>query len=139
MKERFKSIFINQNFTVMTIQEKRVYLKELSNQAAEIKEQLLHQAKNDEQIQAINDLKVNDIIIKYIHTNEQHKEFNTYHGWKKEGKQVQQGENAFLIWGRPKAVQDKEAGKADGDEEEDTFYPVSFIFSNAQVREVRND
>lgn len=123
----------------MTIQEKRTYLKEISQQAAEIKEQLLHQAKNDAQIQAINELKVNDIIIKHIHSNEQHKEFNTFHGWKKEGKHVKKGETAFLIWGRPKAVQDKEAGKANDEEQEDTFYPVSFIFSNAQVREVKND
>lgn len=123
----------------MSIQEKRERLKTLSLQAAEIREQLLHNAKNDAEIHAINEMRVNDLIVNYIHKNEEHSEFHTFKGWMKEGKAVKKGETAFLVWGRPKAVQDKESANAKGkdstNDDDETFFPVSFIFSNAQVAE----
>ncbi len=126
----------------MSIQEKRELLKSYSVKAMEIKEQLLHNAKNDAEIHEINELKVNDIIVDFIHKKGEHKEFRTFKGWLKEGKAVKKGEQAFLVWGRPKAVQDQEQGKkTEGETEEDKFFPVSFIFSNAQVaaRTPKND
>lgn len=123
-----------------TIQEKRAYLKELSSQATELREKLLHEAKNDAEIQAINDLSINDIIVNHFYKDSANTEFHTFKGWLKEGKAVRKGETAFLVWGRPKAVQEQEAGKqTTGEEEEDTFFPVSFIFSNAQVIDRKND
>lgn len=122
----------------MTIQDKREKLKALSNQAAEIKEQLLHAAKNDAEIHAINEMRVNDIIVNHIHKQGEHQEFHTFKGWMKEGKAVKKGEHAFLVWGRPKAVQDQDNQKTkEQEEEEDKFFPVSFIFSNAQVAELK--
>jgi len=120
----------------MAIQEKREFLKALSNQAAEIKEELLHAAKNDAEIHEINEMKVNDIIVNFIHKKGEHQEFKTFKGWLKDGKAVKKGEHAFLVWGRPKAVQEQEQGKkTEGETDEDKFFPVSFIFSNAQVAE----
>jgi len=124
----------------MSIQEKRDALKMISLEASEIREALLHAAKNDEEIQAINLMTVNQIIVKEIYTNENNTEFHTFKGWLKEGKAVKKGEHAFLIWGRPKEVQEKEANAKKGIEtteetKEDTFFPVSYIFSNAQVAE----
>jgi len=95
----------------MSIQEKREALKMISLEASEIREALLHAAKNDEEIQAINLMTVNQIIVKEIYTNENNTEFHTFKGWLKEGKAVKKGEHAFLIWGRPKEVQEKEANK----------------------------
>jgi len=96
----------------------------------------LHKAKNDAEIHEINDLKVNDIIVNFIHKKGEHQEFKTFKGWLKDGKAVKKGEHAFLVWGRPKAVQEQENGKPKEQEEpEDKFFPVSFIFSNAQVAE----
>lgn len=123
----------------MTIQEKRELLKLHSMKAAEIKEQLLHQAKNDAEIHAISALTINNIIVEHIYKKGEHKEFHTFKGWLKEGKAVKKGETAFLVWGRPKAVQEQEAGKETEQDDEDTFYPVSFIFSNAQVREIKKN
>jgi hypothetical protein len=120
-----------------TIQEKREHLKNLSNKAQAIREQLLHDCKNDAEIQAVNALKVNDIIIEYLHKNPKHKEFKSFKGWMKEGKCVKKGEKAFLVWGKP--TEKKEDGTTEPiaeDENGNMFYPVSFVFSNAQVREL---
>ena len=123
-----------------TIEEKRAFLRDLSQQATEIKENLLHACENDTQIQAVNDLTLNKIIIDNFYKSDKDQEFNTFKGWIKEGFQVKKGEKAFLIWGRPKDVQDQEKGKEQTTEEEDKrFFPVSFIFSNAQVRALNND
>jgi hypothetical protein len=43
----------------------------------------------------------------------------------------------FLVWGRPKAVQEKEKNPNAGNDEDDDFFPVSFIFSNAQVEPLK--
>lgn len=123
----------------MTIQEKRTVLKNLSAKAKEIKEMYLQKASTPEEVQTADSLTLNQIIIKHFYQSEQHQEFNTFRGWLKEGKAVQKGEKAFLIWGRPKAIQEQEKGNQQPEEEEENFFPVSFIFSNAQVKEVSND
>lgn len=122
-----------------SIQEKRERLKNLSNKAQEIREELLHACKSDIEIQAVNALKVNDIIINHLHKTPEHNEFRSFKGWMKEGFAVQKGQKAFLVWGRPK--QENKKGEVvpviDG-EEEGTFFPVSFVFSNAQVKPLKN-
>ena len=117
----------------MTIQEKRAQLKELSAQAKEIKEMYKQKASTPEEALKAESLTLNQIIIKHFYKSEEHQEFNTFGGWLKEGKAVKKGEKAFLIWGRPKAVQEQEKGNEPPKDEEGDFYPVSFIFSNAQV------
>jgi len=122
-----------------TIQEKRERLKLLSNRAQEIREDMLHNCKNDTEIQAVNSLKVNDLIISNFYKDQENQEFKSFKGWMKEGFAVQKGQKAFLVWGRPK--QENKKGEVvpviDGDEE-GTFFPVSFIFSNAQVKPLKN-
>lgn len=121
-----------------SIQEKRAYLKELSAQAKELKESMLRNAKTPQEALVIESLKINDIIVNHFYKDDKNTEFHTFHGWKEKGMYVKKGETAFLVWGRPKAVQEQEKGnQPSGDEEEDTFHPVSFIFSNAQVREAK--
>lgn len=121
----------------MSIQEKRERLKEISNKAAEIREAMLHACKNDAEIQDVNALTVNEIIIEHIYKDSTNREFKTFKGWIKDRKCVKKGENAFLIWGRPKAVQEKEKNpNAQTDEDDTKFFPISFIFSNAQVQEL---
>lgn len=105
------------------IQQKRKELRELSNQ---LKQEL-------EEGEKLNDA----IIERYKEENPEIESFNTYNGWKKEGYQVKKGEKAFLVWGRPKNIQEGESAQPtdDGDEDRD-FYPVAFIFSNLQVRPI---
>lgn len=121
----------------MTIQEKRLYLRELSAKAKQIKEQLIEDAKTPAQALEASSLRINDIIIKYFYKTPLHQEFNTFKGWLKEGFCVQKGQKAFLVWGRPKGVQDREQGKDTAEDETTDFYPLSFIFSNAQVEPIK--
>lgn len=120
----------------MSIQEKRQKLRELSEKAKAIKEQLIQDAKTPQQALQFSALTINDIIIKYFYKSPENKEFNTFKGWLKEGFAVQKGEKAFLVWGRPKGVQDQESGQ-DTDDEMSDFFPVSYIFSNAQVQPLK--
>lgn len=113
-----------------TIQEKRQYLKNLSSQVRDL-------------VEAGEYNNVNEAILNQFYRNETHKEFKTFHQWKKEGKKVKKGERAFVLWGKPKPGQQKEEEETkpepDEDEDEETeeelFYPVAYIFSNSQVHE----
>jgi hypothetical protein len=74
---------------------------------------------------------VNEILINEFYTDESNQDFKTLNQWSKEGYKVKKGSKAFLVWGRPKAKQTEEP-KAE-DEEEDEFFPLCYLFSNAQV------
>ena len=113
-----------------TIQEKRERLKILSLQAKEIREQKGEEEKT-----------INDIIIETFYKNETHQEFKSFKGWIKKGFSVKKGEKAFLVWGRPK--QENKNGEIEPvieneESENGTFYPISFIFSNAQVQPLKS-
>ncbi|HUI32020.1 MAG TPA: hypothetical protein VLY84_00255 [Dysgonamonadaceae bacterium] len=116
----------------MTIQEKRQQLRDLSNKAKTLKESLIEGASSPQSALKYSEMTINDIIIKYFYKDAKNTEFHTFKGWLKNGHAVKKGEKAFLIWGRPKGVQDKEQGK-DTDKETTDFFPISFLFSNAQV------
>lgn len=122
----------------MNIQEKRKFLRELSAQAVQWREDALHRTENDQQCQALNDLKINQILLEQFYKNSMHTEFKSFKGWMKEGKTVRKGESAFLLWGKPK--ERKEDGTEQPimeDENGNMFYPLSFIFSNAQVQDLK--
>lgn len=118
----------------MSIQEKRLKLRELSEKAKKIKDQLIEDAKTPQEALNYSALRINDIIIKYFYKSPEHQEFHTFKGWLKEGHAVKKGEKAFLVWGRPKAVQEQEKNPQAENDEESDFFPVSYIFSNAQVQ-----
>lgn len=67
-----------------------------------------------------------------IYTNETHQHFKTLPQWNEAGYKVKRGEKAFLVWGKPKGRKNAEA-KAEPSEEESNFFPIAFVFSNAQV------
>lgn len=82
----------------------------------------------------------NDAIIGTVYKDAINQDFKSYKEWKKEGFQVRKGEKAFLLWGRPKEHQlegDKfetdKANKETKDEIHDSYFPVAYVFSNAQV------
>lgn len=121
----------------MNIQEKRNFLRELSARATAWREEALHRTENTEQCQALNDLKINAILIEQFYKNGTHTDFKSFKGWIKEGKAVKKGETAFLLWGKPN--EKKEDGTIKPileDEDGNIFYPISFVFSNAQVQEI---
>lgn len=81
---------------------------------------------------------INEAIIATYYRNEANTEFKGYQHWQKEGFQVQKGEKAYLLWGKPskeKHEKEPEENKQSKENEKDeyTFFPVAHVFSNAQV------
>lgn len=109
-----------------TIQEKRDFLKKLSAAVTEL-------VKNEEYPN------INTAIIDTFYIDKQHTTFKTFNEWKREGYSILKGSKAFLVWGKPTAVQEKEKAQEQGKDEPATddsqkdFYPIAFLFSNAQV------
>jgi hypothetical protein len=86
---------------------------------------------------------INEAILETIYKDGINQEFKSYSHWKEDGYQVRKGEKAFTLWGKPKEnAHEKEGQEKDVRKETDiqsheddahTFFPVAFIFSNAQV------
>lgn len=81
---------------------------------------------------------VNDAIMETLYKDNTHKEFKSYRQWKNEGYQVNKGEKAFLLWAKPKQI-NKPMEESPTDEEWEEmlkFFPIAYLFSNAQVIEI---
>lgn len=101
------------------IQEKREILKALSAQVAPLIESGAFETVNSALVDA--------------YTNGIHTQFKTFNQWKAEGYFVKKGMKAFLVWGRPKKDQPEQEQPTTETEEEGKFFPIAFIFSDAQV------
>ena len=102
------------------IQQKREILKAFSVQVAPLVELGTFETVNCALVDA--------------YTTAEHQEFKTFNQWKAEGFFVKKGMKAFLVWGRPKGSPEQEKTKTTEENEEDSkFFPIAFIFSNAQV------
>jgi hypothetical protein len=100
------------------INAKRQALSELSRQVAPLVK--MEQYGN-----------INEALIACYQT-EEHKYFKTLRQWNREGMQVKKGSEAFLLWSRPK-TQYKKAEGIPTQEEDYSFFPLCFLFSNSQV------
>jgi hypothetical protein len=65
-----------------------------------------------------------------------HTVLKSYKRWTEEGYQVKRGSKALLMWGEPRAYgkQEDKATK-EGNEKEETFFPLAYVFSNLQVEQ----
>ena len=110
----------------MGIVEKRKQLIELSAQVAPLVGEL---GEYDT---------VNEALLQVVYKSDTHQVFKTFNQWKKEGKRIKKGEKAFLVWAMPKRFDRKEKKE---NERSDTYkyFPICFLFSNAQVEEVENE
>jgi hypothetical protein len=107
-----------------THKEKRQELKEISKIAKGF------------QNSSCEGMTINEILIDEFYTDEENQEFKTLFDWSKNGFKVLKGSKSFLIWGKPRKLKDKtEAPKPQATEGEDEseFYPLCYLFSNAQV------
>jgi len=75
---------------------------------------------------------INEAIIS-MYRNEVHHTFNTYNQWKEKGYQVRKGESAFLVWARPLGAHEEQ----EAEQINSKFFPVCFLFSNAQVDPIK--
>lgn len=84
---------------------------------------------------------VNEVLVKEMYTDAENTEFHTIFDWNKKGYKVNKGSHAFLIWGKPKPINGKqEQPENQTDEDDDSFFPICYLFSNAQVtpRDAKN-
>ena len=83
---------------------------------------------------------VNDAIMETLYKSREHRTFNSFMGWKQQGKQVKKGEKAFLLWSKPKNI--AKDPKPDEETEESTqddmykYYGIAYLFSNAQIEDI---
>lgn len=91
---------------------------------------------------------INEAIVETCYRDETHHEFKKYGEWQKEGYQVHKGEKAFVLWGRPQThekedpQQNKETKGQSADvlhEDSYQYYPVAYVFSDAQVSEINRN
>jgi hypothetical protein len=74
---------------------------------------------------------INEALIQtYMEDNPEIEKFKTFNKWKEEGKKIIKGSKAYLLWGKP--VKSKQSA-SDDEEEEYSFFPLSYVFSNTQV------
>lgn len=99
---------------------------------------LIELSKVAKEIQVLEDepRNINTILIEDFYSKGEHHEFNTFQEWIKKGKRVKKGEKAFLVWGRKrKSNQDQAPTEPQTKEEKEfSFYPLCYLFSNAQVQ-----
>jgi hypothetical protein len=81
---------------------------------------------------------VNDYVIRECYTTPENTEFNTFFQWREKGFKVKKGEHAFVIWGAPMKAQKTEHKEKQNDDEF-SFYPLCYLFSNKQVEPFKNN
>ena len=77
-------------------------------------------------------MSVNEILVNEFYTDDENIEFKTLFDWSKEGFQVKKGSVSFLVWGKPKPKK-TDKPKTTEEEDEEEFFPLCYLFSNAQV------
>lgn len=77
---------------------------------------------------------VNEALIEVFYRDEENEDFNTLQEWNKKGFKVKRGSKAFTVWGSPRKLKPADP-KPEEDENgrDDKFYPLCYLFSNAQV------
>lgn len=77
---------------------------------------------------------INEALIEHYSKGED-LEFKTFHQWKKDGKRVNKGSSAYVVWGKPRQISkpsDKPA-KEESDEDKMKYWPMAYLFSENQV------
>lgn len=103
--------------------EKRQILRGISQLAKELQES------------EMQEFTINEILIEHFYKTEIHQTFETLFNWNKKGFKVKKGETAFLIWGTPRKISKEAEKKEKKEEDESEFFPLCYLFSNAQVIE----
>lgn len=66
--------------------------------------------------------------LKHIYGMEGHEKFKTFEEWQAEGRRIIKGEQAMMLWGKPRTATNEQG-------EQYSYYPVKYVFSDKQVRE----
>jgi hypothetical protein len=77
---------------------------------------------------------LNEAIVQ-LYKDATHQEFKTFNQWKREGYIILKGSKAFPVWAQPVKGSRPKEGASPEDYE---YFPVCYLFSNAQVRRTEN-
>jgi hypothetical protein len=73
---------------------------------------------------------VNEAVIDTAYKNNGHEVFKKFSEWKQEGRKIKKGSKGFPVWARPKDMKKEDHPDL---EDEFSFFPICYLFSNAQV------
>jgi len=104
------------------IKEKRKVLQTLSSTAVELAE--------DKGIEPTEHT-INELIMMLIYNPENEHNFKSFAGWKKEGYTIKKGSKAYMLWGQPINIENKE--KTEENNEDNSFFPIAYVFRNDQA------
>ena len=85
-------------------------------------------------------LRVNELLMLFVYNPDNNLEFNSFKSWIGKGFKVKKGEKAFLLWGEPiKNKKAEEKPQTDPNEDDNfSFFPLAYVFSNSQVEPINN-
>ena len=74
-----------------------------------------------------------------LYSNKEHKQFDTFHGWKKRCFKIKKGSKCFFVWTKPIKSKNKKENQKEEKEEakEYKFFKMAYLFSNAQVEQFK--
>jgi hypothetical protein len=75
--------------------------------------------------------------LKAIYKQAGHEVLNTLQQWNQQGKRVKKGERALLLWAKPRLLQRMNEETTEVDEFD--YWPICYVFSNAQVTDGRTE
>jgi hypothetical protein len=73
---------------------------------------------------------VNQAVIETVYKNDENLTFKKFNEWLNDGKRVKKGSKGFPVWARPREMKKEEHPNI---EDDFSFYPICYLFSNAQV------
>jgi len=115
---------------------KKEQLIALSLKAKDLRDEFTEQADTEADAFYWASRTVNFMLLYHVYETGGAQEFNTFKQWKEKGATVKKGEKAFLVWGQPVSKQRQEDKEQPGEQEEEedySFFPVCYLFSEHQV------
>ena len=79
---------------------------------------------------------INEILMGVLYNRNGNLKFKKFREWKQEGYTIKKGEKGYMLWAQPLSELKKQEGAApetETEDEENSFFPVCYLFSNEQV------
>ena len=121
---------------------RRNMLKELSDKARAYRQEMLRSAisaGNRQEVERWTLIRINQILKMWYAERSGATEFRTFQQWSSAGYHVERGSKAFAVWGKKRiGVMPQPPVDGDGDGEphevEFDFFPITYLFSDRQVK-----
>lgn len=123
-------------------QQKRIVLSSISRKLRKIKEAKIERAENEREAMYWESRTINDMLMQFLYNRNGDRQYKTFNQWKHEGKIINKGAKAAIVWGQPIKATGKPEPQTTEQEKQsqpDEFkmYPLCYLFSNEQISERR--